>query len=118
MNRGQSACAEESCFSFHSLYSKVRVTVKCLFYSLAISHAISFACLISLGFKTLQCNLKLCTGEKVFRINELVFLFHPTIVFIDLSNTSAYSYTTFYLSCEMCYTAVFSNSYSLQSSNK
>lgn len=46
-------------------------------FTLATGHAISFACLISLVFKTLQCNLKHCTGENVFRINRLCFLFIP-----------------------------------------
>lgn len=52
-----------------------RVTVKTPFCSLAVGQTISFACLTSVIFKELQCNLKHCSDENVFRTNRLYFFF-------------------------------------------
>lgn len=53
-----------------------RVTVKkTLFHSLAGGQTVSFTCLTRIIFKELQCNLKHCSDENMFRTNRLYFFF-------------------------------------------
>lgn len=53
----------------------VCVQAESLFCSLAVGQTILFACLTSVIFKELQCNLKHCSDENVVRTNRLYFYF-------------------------------------------
>lgn len=53
----------------------VCVQAESLFCSLAVGQTFLFACLTSVIFKELQCNLKHCSDENVVRTNKLYFFF-------------------------------------------